>query len=101
MDQLLTLAFPILMIAIIYFLMIRPQRKRQREHQELVYSVKRGDKIISAGGIHGVVKKVDKETVLLEVEDGTTLKMQKHSIAEKATAERTSGWADKEEKVQG
>ncbi len=100
MDALLQLAFPILMIGIIYFLMIRPQRKRQREHQELIYSVKRGDKIVTAGGIHGLVKKVDKETVLIEVEDGTTLKMQKNSIAEKATSERTEEWADKEEKVQ-
>jgi len=100
MDTLLQLAFPILMIGIIYFLMIRPQRKRQREHQDLIYSVKRGDKVISAGGIHGVIKKVDKDSVLLEVEDGTTLKLQKNSVAEKATSERTEEWADKEEKVQ-
>lgn len=67
---------------IFYFLLIRPQRKKQQEHEDLVNSLEKGDKIISAGGIHGSVIDVMDEDLLIEVEDGTVMKIQQDSIVE-------------------
>ncbi len=70
-------------VAIFYFLLIRPQRKRQKEHQELVKKLQRGDKVITAGGIHGKITKLGEDYLMLEVESGVTLKISRGSIAEK------------------
>lgn len=70
-------------VAIFYFLLIRPQRKRQKEHQELVEKLKRGDRVVTAGGIHGKITKLGEDYLMLEVESGVTLKMSRGSIAEK------------------
>ncbi len=66
-----------------YFFLIRPERRRRQQHKELIDSLKRGDKVVTIGGIVGTIKKVDKEHVWLEVEDGVTLKLVKESVAEK------------------
>ncbi len=83
MESLVTFAPLVLLMVVFYFMLIRPQRKRQQQHQDLVRSLKRGDNVVSAGGICGVIKKVDKDTVVIETEGGTTLKMQKQSIVER------------------
>lgn len=70
-------------VGIFYFLLIRPQRKRQREHQELVKKLKRGDKVITAGGIHGKIRKLGEEYAILEVEDGGRLKISRSSVAKR------------------
>ena len=74
---LLLLAF----FAIFYFLLIRPQRKREREHQLFLSSLKRGDKVITIGGIYGEIEFIDEESVVLKVEDGGKLRVRKNSIA--------------------
>lgn len=83
MDTLLTLAPLVLLMGVMYFLLIRPQRKRQQQHRDLVRSLKRGDNVISAGGIYGTIKKINEDSVIIETEGSTTLKIQKHSIAER------------------
>ncbi len=70
----------ILIIVIFYFLLIRPQRKQQKELQEKQNAMKAGDKIISAGGIHGIVREVDDKTVKVEVSAGVLIKFEKASI---------------------
>ena len=70
----------ILIIVIFYFLLIRPQRKQQKELQERQNSLKDGDKVISAGGIHGIVREVDTKTVKVEVSAGVLIKFEKTSI---------------------
>lgn len=70
----------ILIIVIFYFLLIRPQRKQQKELQEKQNSMKAGDKIVSAGGIHGIVREVDDKTVKVEVSAGVLIKFEKASI---------------------
>ena len=65
---------------LMYFLIIRPQRKRQKEHQELVDSIAKGNEVVTAGGILGKVSKAEGDYVLLEVSDNVELKMQKASI---------------------
>ncbi len=58
----------LIVIVVMYFFMIRPQMKRNREMQDMLNSLKKGDKIITTGGIAGIVKKVDETSDLLEVE---------------------------------
>ncbi len=69
--------------AIFYFLIIRPQRKREREHQKLLQSLKRGDRVITAGGIYGTIDKIDGDTVILSLEEGAKVRVSKSSIVEK------------------
>jgi len=70
----------LLMFVIIYFLMIRPQQKRVKEHQALVAQVTRGDKVVMTGGLHGTVYEVNDKTVLVEVWKNTVLTFDKGSI---------------------
>ncbi len=72
-----------LFFGVFYFFLIRPERRRRRQHQELLASLKRGDKVITIGGICGTIKKIDKDRIWLEVEDGVTLKILKDSVVEK------------------
>ncbi|HPS64558.1 MAG TPA: preprotein translocase subunit YajC [Ignavibacteria bacterium] len=71
----------ILIIAVFYFLIIRPQQKRQKERQKLLDSVKKGDKVITAAGIHGVVEGIEDKTVLVKISENVKVKMEKSSIA--------------------
>ena len=70
-----------LLFAIFYFLLIRPQRKKQKEHQQLVEELKRGDKVITAGGIYGQIESISEDNVVIKVESGTTLRVARGSIA--------------------
>jgi len=81
-----TLIFLMLMVAVFYFLLIRPERKRRQQHQELIAGLKRGDKVITMGGICGVIKKVEKDRVWLEVEENVTLKFVRDCVIEKEKA---------------
>ena len=69
-----------LMIGIFYFMVIRPQQKRVKEHQKLLGSVKRGDKIVLNNGMHGTVHEVEEKTVLVEIAKNTVVKFEKASI---------------------
>jgi preprotein translocase subunit YajC len=73
--------FLVLIFAVFYFLLIRPQRKRQKEQQNLMQELKRGDKVITAGGIHGVIDSVSEDSVIIKVESGATMKVVKSSVA--------------------
>lgn len=74
------LFFFVLMFAAMYFFTIRPQRKRQKEQEELLLSLKKGSKIVTSGGIHGVVESVDEATVVIKTESGALLRMAKLSV---------------------
>jgi len=64
-----------------YFLMIRPQRKKAKEHETLMGELKPGSKAITAAGIYGEVDSVGEDTVVLKLEDGAKMKVSKASIA--------------------
>lgn len=70
------------MFAIFYFLLIRPQQKRAKQQKELVASLKTGDTVVSAGGIHGKITAVEETTVTLEIATGVKMKMNRASITE-------------------
>ena len=65
---------------LMYLLIIRPQRKRQKEHQSLIESIAKGNEVVTAGGILGKVTKADGDYILLQVSDNVELKIQKTSI---------------------
>jgi len=71
----------IIMFAIFYFLLIRPQQKKAKEHKALLEALKKGDKVVTAGGMHGKVFAVEESVVTLEVANGVNIKFNKGHIA--------------------
>jgi preprotein translocase subunit YajC len=74
------LILPIL-ILIMYFMLIRPQQQRMKEHQRLLAAVDVGDDIVTSGGIYGRVSELDGDTLFLQVADGIEIKITKDSVA--------------------
>ncbi len=66
---------------IMYFLLIRPQQKRTKEHRALVGSLARGDEVITSGGVLGKVAEIGDSFIALEVHDGVNIKVQKQSVS--------------------
>jgi preprotein translocase subunit YajC len=78
----LTLLPPmIMMFAIFYFILIRPQQKKQKEVQKLLDDLKEGDNVVTLSGIHGTVKKLKDDTVMLQIADNVKIKINRTSIA--------------------
>ncbi len=71
----------VFMIVIFYFLMIRPQQKRQKDHQRLLSALKAGDKVVTSAGIHGLIANVKESTVLLKVADNVKIEVDKSAIS--------------------
>ncbi len=71
----------ILMFVIFYFLLIRPQQKKTKEHREMVAGIKKGDRIITSGGIHGQVTAVDDATLTVEISDKVRVKLNRANVA--------------------
>ena len=69
--------------AIMYFLLFRPQQKKQKEHQAMVAALKKGDKIISSGGLHGVITGVSDDTITMEIAPKVRVKITRVSVAGK------------------
>ena len=77
-QQVIPLVF---MFAIFYFLLIRPQQKKAKEHKALLEAIKKGDNVITAGGVHGKITAVDDGIVTLEIATGVNIKIIKSYIA--------------------
>ena len=75
-----TLLFPILLIVIMYFLMIRPQMKRQKEHRAMLDKLSKGDEVITSGGIAGVITDIGENFITVEVADNVRLRVQKAAV---------------------
>jgi preprotein translocase subunit YajC len=103
--QLLTTFLPFAaVIAIFYFMIIRPQNKKQKETQNMLNSLRKGDKIITAGGAHGVISSVKESTVIVKVDDNCKIEFSRSSISsvirdEKATEPETQEKTEKSEKA--
>ncbi len=67
--------------AIMYFMIIRPQQKRQKEHKALMESLSKGDEVVTNGGMMGKIKAVSDEVVRIELAESVVIKVQKHAIA--------------------
>ncbi|BDG46340.1 MULTISPECIES: preprotein translocase subunit YajC [Parageobacillus] len=72
----------ILFFVIFYFLLLRPQQKRQRAIQQMQANLKKGDKIITIGGLHGIIDSVDEDKVVIRAGDGTRLTYDRSAVRE-------------------
>ena len=70
----------IFIFIIMYFVMFRPQKKRQEQQQKLVSSLKTGDRVVTNGGIHGLISNVKETTVIVKVADNVKIEMEKSAI---------------------
>ena len=75
-----TLIMFALIIGIFYFMILRPQQKRAKERQKMLEAVKKGDKVITASGVHGTVAGLDEKTLLLQVADNVKIKYERSAI---------------------
>jgi preprotein translocase subunit YajC len=82
LEGLTPIIFLVLFFVVIYFLMIRPRRKQQKAHEDLMQELRKGDKVITNSGIYGQIESVNKndDTVILKVESGATMKVARGSI---------------------
>ncbi len=71
----------LIMFVIFYFLLIRPQQKKVKEHREMVENLKKGDKIVTSGGIHGRITSLDDTTLTIEIADKVRVKLNRGNIA--------------------
>ncbi len=75
------LLFPIIIIGVMYFLMIRPQMKRQKEHRAMLGKLGNGDEVITNGGIAGTIRELGDSFITIEIADNVRVRLQKGAIA--------------------
>ncbi len=68
-------------IAVFYFMIIRPQQKRAKEHQKLLSGIKKGDAVVTSSGIHGTVHEVDETSITVTIASNTHVKFDKSAVA--------------------
>jgi preprotein translocase subunit YajC len=82
-QSLLTgMALPVIMIVVFYFLLIRPQSKRAKEHRNMVAAIETGAEIVTSGGILGKVTEVTEQFLTVEIADGVSVKVQRHTVTQ-------------------
>ena len=82
--------FLVAIFAIMYFLMIRPRQKQQKQHEDMMQELRPGDRVIIAGGIYGQIDSLSEETAIVKIESGATMKVARNSILGKQQMEDTS-----------
>jgi len=87
-SSLLMIGFVVLIFVMMYFFTIRPQRKRQQDQSKMIQELSRGDRVVTIGGLYGVVESVSEDSVTIRVESGTTLRFIKSAIATKITEQQ-------------
>lgn len=82
-GSILSLIIPlVLMFAVFYFLLIRPQQKRQREVREMQDALQKGDKIVTIGGLHGTIDAIDEDTIIIASDGGVKLTYDRSAVRE-------------------
>jgi preprotein translocase subunit YajC len=89
-SLIITIAMVGLVLGVFYFLIIRPQNKRQKQVQNMLANLKKGDKVVTIGGMHGVIAAVKEQSITLKVDDNTKLEFQKSAIANVIDKKTTS-----------
>jgi preprotein translocase subunit YajC len=77
------------MLVVMYFLMIRPRQKQQKQHDEMMQELRPGDRVIIAGGIYGQIESLGEDTAILRIESGATMKVARNSILGKQEIEES------------
>ncbi len=80
-NAIASLLLIIFIFGIFYFLLIRPQHKKQKEHESMVSSLKKNDEVVTNGGIHGTVVNVKETTLTLRVDDNVKVEINKNAVA--------------------
>lgn len=78
----------VLIFAVLYFLMILPQQRRQKKHQQMLAAIKRGDRVVLSSGIHGIVTNVREHTFLIKIAENTEIEADKGAVSFKFGAEQ-------------
>jgi preprotein translocase subunit YajC len=74
--------FPLVLIFIIfYFLLIRPQKQKEKEHQKMLTGIDKNDEVVTLGGIHGTVVNVKEKTLILRIDENVKMEIEKNSVA--------------------
>ena len=74
--------FPLVLIFVIfYFLLIRPQKQKEKEHQKMLSGINKNDEIVTLGGIHGTVINVKEKTLIVRIDDNVKIEIEKNSVA--------------------
>ncbi|MBA3681494.1 MAG: preprotein translocase subunit YajC [Bacteroidetes bacterium] len=77
----------IAIVVVFYFFMIRPQMKKAKDQKKYIEALKKGDKILTIGGIYGKIADIKEDgTIIMEVEDGSKMKISKNAVSQDATA---------------
>ncbi len=71
----------ILIFVVFYFLLIQPQQKQKKQHEQMIKNLGKNDEVVTSGGIHGTILSVKETTVVLRVDDNAKLEVEKHFIA--------------------
>ena len=74
------LVMPVVVLGIMYFLMIRPQMKRAKEHKTLLEALQKGDEVVAAGGMLGRISKINENYVTLEIADNVEIQVQRPAV---------------------
>lgn len=80
-DPMTGMLFFVGMIVIFYFLLIRPQQKRAKEHRKMVEAIGKGDEVVTNGGVLGKIVEVGEQYLTIEIADGVNIKVQRHAVA--------------------
>jgi preprotein translocase subunit YajC len=89
------------MLGIFYFLLIRPQQRRQRAQRSLLASLDVGDEVITIGGVYGTIRELDDEAMTLEVDDGVRIRFVKSAVARKLVLDDETYEDEEEEQEAG
>jgi preprotein translocase subunit YajC len=84
-------------VAIFYFLILRPQNKKQKETQKMLSALKKGDQVVTIGGVHGVIQSVKESTVIVKVDENVKLEFNRSAVAtvsSQAKEEKEDGEAE-------
>ncbi len=85
----------ILIFIVFYFLLIRPQQKKAKEYQQFLNNMKKGDKVLTGGGVHGTITGLTDSTVTMEIADGVRVKVNRGSVLTTVSATENKGVAKK------
>lgn len=81
LSGLMSMAPLIVLFVIFYFLLIRPQQKRAKEHKAMMSALQKGDNVVTTGGVHGRIVSVNDDTVMVEISDGVKVKISREAIS--------------------
>jgi preprotein translocase subunit YajC len=85
------------MLVVFYFILIRPQRKRAQDHDQMISTLQKGDEVVTIGGMHGTISKMSEDSVVLEVDKGVKLTFSRSAIARTLTVHEEEEEEEEEE----